>query len=188
MDSITKDRFDYNGLDQEKRVRLRKCGEYLGAALRRGIQEISTAGKHLLEAKEMLDHGEFQEWLRAEFKMSYATALNFMRVHDMIKDNPEAFKNIKPSILYAMAEPGTPESARQEIKDKNTTVMDLSKAEAKRIIAARKAAERKTQPVVDFNKPVKPRPPKVAAGVKNTTVVDLQKETIVCPHCGFEVK
>jgi hypothetical protein len=72
--------FDYSALDEAKRVRVRVRTESILARIKRTAEDVIAIGQDLLAVKEELEHGQFQDWLKAEFDMSYPTANNFMNV------------------------------------------------------------------------------------------------------------
>ena len=72
-------------------------------------------GQHLLEVKDKLQHGQFGDWLKAEFDWTPRTTQNFINVAvrfgDQQKRNIFAFA---PSALYLLSSPSLPEEAVQE--------------------------------------------------------------------------
>jgi hypothetical protein len=83
-----------------------------------GIVEI---GRRLTECREIVGHGSWAAWLKTHFDWSDRTALNFMRVFEMI--NSETISdldqiNLPTTALYVLAAPSTPETARAEILDR----------------------------------------------------------------------
>ncbi len=51
--------------------------------MKRTGQEIVLIGLELLKAKELIEHGQFENWCSAEFKLSKPMANNFMRIAEM---------------------------------------------------------------------------------------------------------
>lgn len=65
----------------------------------------------LTAVKDDLPHGHFLPWIAAEFEMSRQTADNFESVYARFgKDKVLNFSIFKPSVLYALAAPSTPET------------------------------------------------------------------------------
>ena len=56
--------------------------------LNQTAQNIIEVGKRLTQAKEMLPHGEFQNWLQDNFNLSYRMAAKFMQVADRFSNVP----------------------------------------------------------------------------------------------------
>jgi hypothetical protein len=91
---------DVSALAQDRADRIRK----LARVTAEGIVEI---GRYLTEVKEQLEHGQFLDWIKAEFGWHDRSARRFMNVHS-------CFKLVDVSALYLIAAPKTPEPVRQE--------------------------------------------------------------------------
>ena len=64
-----------------------------------------------------LPHGKFLPWIADEFEMSEDTATNFMRVYSRFGEIPK-FSEFKPSVLYTLAAPSTPDSVVEKAIEK----------------------------------------------------------------------
>lgn len=110
-------------------------------AKRTGGEAILTIGRCLIEAKDMLPHGEWLPWLNERVELSERTAQKFMRLAQKWS-NPSALADLgatKALMLLAL-----PEEERDEfIEDHN--VIDMSTRQLEQAIRerdeARKAAE-----------------------------------------------
>ena len=110
-------------------------------AKRAGGEAILTIGRCLIEAKDMLPHGEWLPWLNERVELSERTAQKFMRLAQKWS-NPSALADLgatKALMLLAL-----PEEERDEfIEDHN--VIDMSTRQLEQAIRerdeARKAAE-----------------------------------------------
>ncbi len=110
-------------------------------AKRTGGEAILTIGRCLIEAKDMLPHGEWLPWLNERVELSERTAQKFMRLAQKWS-NPSALADLgatKALMLLAL-----PEEERDEfIEDHN--VIDMSTRQLEQAIKerdeARKAAE-----------------------------------------------
>lgn len=110
-------------------------------AQRRGGEAILTIGRCLIEAKEMLPHGEWLPWLNEKVAYSERTAQNFMAVARRYS-NPQTLADL--GMAKALALLALPDSERDEfVQDYN--VIDMSARQLKEAIRerdeARKAAE-----------------------------------------------
>ena len=115
-------------------------GEILDAP-RRGGEAILTIGRCLIEAKEMLPHGEWLPWLNEKVAYSERTAQNFMAVARRYS-NPQTLADL--GMAKALALLALPDSERDEfVQDHN--VIDMSARQLKQALKerdeARKAAE-----------------------------------------------
>ena len=110
-------------------------------AQRRGGEAILTIGRCLIEAKEMLPHGEWLRWLNEKVAYSERTAQNFMAVARRYS-NPQTLADL--GMAKALALLALPDSERDEfVQDHN--VIDMSARQLKQALKerdeARKAAE-----------------------------------------------
>lgn len=110
-------------------------------AQRRGGEAILTIGRCLIEAKEVLPHGEWLPWLNEKVAYSERTAQNFMAVARRYS-NPQTLADL--GMAKALALLALPDSERDEfVQDHN--VIDMSARQLKQALKerdeARKAAE-----------------------------------------------
>lgn len=105
--------FDYGQLDAETRIVVQQRTSEIRTLMRRTAQDIIEIGQKLIDVKAQLGHGRFGGWLRAEFKWSDQTALNFMNVARSFPEIPNGLE-FAPRALYLLAAPSTPAEAREE--------------------------------------------------------------------------
>lgn len=154
--------FDYEALDQETRVVVQARTSEIKALVKRAAQDIIDIGQKLVEVKDRLDFGQFQDWLGSEFGWSASTARRFMRV-------AEKFQNVQierfgSSALYLLSADNTPEPARDEA---------IERAEAGERITYSTA-----QDIVEFHKDVHTMCP-VCSTVYSTSY-------LACPECTYK--
>lgn len=104
--------FPYEDLDEETRALVQRHASEIKERMRRSAQDIVEIGQRLTEVKEYLGHGNFGNWLRAEFEWSEGAARRFMQVAETFKSINLIDLNIAPSALYLLAAPSTPTEAR----------------------------------------------------------------------------
>jgi hypothetical protein len=108
--------FDYSVIDEKDRDFLRGKEQAIKG---RTTQTIIENGRDLLEAKTRVGHGNFLKWVEGCFPWSERTARKFMSAADSFKSAQCAdLENIQSSVLYLLAAPSTPESARTEAIEK----------------------------------------------------------------------
>ncbi|MGH7222012.1 MAG: DUF3102 domain-containing protein, partial [Gemmataceae bacterium] len=71
--------FDYS-LVGDSADKVRSSAEKIRRTVQKTIEDIIEVGTELLTVKEVVGHGHFGEWLRAEFGWTIRTAQNFMSV------------------------------------------------------------------------------------------------------------
>lgn len=107
----------------------------------RSAEDIIAIGQDLLAAKEQLLHGQFGEWLTAEFDMTQMTAVRFMQVAQRFGDKSNKLLDFNPSILYALAAPTAEDVADEVIERVTSGEVAPTVAEVKHAIAEAMAAK-----------------------------------------------
>lgn len=113
-ESLTRSAFDYSNLDADTAQFLNQQASAIKVLVKQSLENIIEVGKRLIEVKDLLAHGEWMDWLDAEFGWSERTALNYMRVSREFKIENISNLQIANSALYLLAQPSTPEEAREE--------------------------------------------------------------------------
>ncbi|MEG3437675.1 DNA N-6-adenine-methyltransferase [Pannus brasiliensis CCIBt3594] len=113
--------FDYQDLDVETRIVVRQRTDEIKTLMRRSAQDIIDIGGKLNEVKDRLEHGQFGDWLKAEFQWTDRTARNFMNVHTRFKSENISELKIGATALYALASPSLPDEARAEAIERAKT-------------------------------------------------------------------
>lgn len=117
MDTPARAGFDYAALNTDARHVVQRCTTEIHERTRRARQDMIAVGQRLIEVKAQLGHGQFGNWLKAEFAWSDQTALNLMNVARMGDHIPNHLE-IAPTVLYALAAPSTPTEVRTAIIDR----------------------------------------------------------------------
>lgn len=109
-------------------------------------------GRRLTEAKSMVSHGEWGNWLKEEVSYSKSTANNFMRIFDaygasqLSMFGPEANSQTLGNLPYtkALMLLAVPEEERESFAEANN-VQDLSTRELDKLIKERDDANRRAE-------------------------------------------
>lgn len=112
-DTASKNSFDYSALDDETLDFVTEQAEEIRSLMKRTAQNIIEVGQKLLKIKQRLGYGRYRKWIEAEFNWSKSTANSFENVAKQFA-NVQNLDIFTPSVLYELAAPSTPESARQE--------------------------------------------------------------------------
>ena len=86
---------------------------------------IIEIGRELTAVKADLPHGQFLPWIKAEFEMGERTAQRFMYIADRFGFKSVTMTDFKPTILYALAAPSTPDSVYERFSDKSEIISDF---------------------------------------------------------------
>jgi hypothetical protein len=121
-------RFDYEGLDH---LAARAAQDAANRIRQRMQASIIETGRDLLKIKEVLDHGQFGRWLKAEFNLTDRTARNFMNAAELADAKSEIVSVLPAATLYRLASPSTPDIARDNIigrleKGETVTAKDVT--------------------------------------------------------------
>ena len=79
-----------------------------------------------MEAKKIVGHGGFDEWLRHCTDFSKSTALNCMRVYKVCMGSPELIEYFDASALYVICRPSFPKTLRDILFSNAEGVYDIS--------------------------------------------------------------
>ena len=140
--------FDYTSLDTKSRVVVQECANEIRNLIRRTAQDVIDIGQKLIEAKEQLGHGQFEDWLRTEFNWGQWTARKFMQVARQFKSVNFTDLSIDTSALYLLAAPSTPEMVRQEALERARQGEAITNSKVKTI-----ASQYKKSAECDVSKP-----------------------------------
>lgn len=134
-DSNLNQGFSYVGLDSEVRSFVEQRTYAIKSLMRRTAEDIIDIGLKLIEIKEILGHGKFNEWLKAEIDCGEWTARKFMEVSRKFKSVNFTDLEIAPSALYLLASKKTPDSAVDEILNRARQKERITHSTAKAILA-----------------------------------------------------
>jgi DNA repair exonuclease SbcCD ATPase subunit len=136
--------FDYAALPGECAIQVRAATQRIH--LRTAVAVFEN-GKDLLAVRNMPEmKGRFVAWLKAEFRLSEATAYRMIRVAENLGEEFVTVTNIGPKALYALAAPSTPEEVREEVAARATDGKKITYTEVQELkreaARARDEAER----------------------------------------------
>lgn len=156
-------RFDYKNVEKADREFVRQKTTEIHDRMGRAAQNIVEIGQRLIEVKERLNHGQFCNWLVAEFDWGERTARNMMNVAARFKTANFADLNVAPSALYLLASDSTPEDVRDKFIEQAKTepvthkAVKAAIADAKPVrCKARRADKVDAEPPAPTPSPAKP--------------------------------
>jgi hypothetical protein len=123
--------FNYDLLETKLADKVRTAADRIRERIKKTVQDIIAVGNDLLAVKEVLPHGQFLPWLKAEFGWSERSAQNFMSVAEKFKSAKIADLHIQPSAAYLLAAPSVPDEAREKAEAGE----EVTLAAAKEIVA-----------------------------------------------------
>jgi hypothetical protein len=149
MSDIVQTAFNYSELDEAKRIRVQIKAESIRVKMKRSAEDIIGIGQDLIDAKHDVGHGRFKGWLKAEFDMTYDTAINFMQVARKFGQRDEIKNGIIPflpaTILYEIAGPKMPEQIVEGVLSGDIDPTPQAIKDAKEALKKAEEAERKAR-------------------------------------------
>ena len=106
--------FKYSSLDPQARALVQQCTSEIKSLTKRSAGDTIQIGQILILVKKWLKHGQWLEWLAAEFDWSEQAARQFIHVAQWAKSTKFVDLSFDSTALYRLAAPRTPEAARQE--------------------------------------------------------------------------
>jgi len=97
-------------------------------------------GKDLMGVKNRLEHGQWENWLKAEFEWSCSIALKHMQVAEAFESVNFTDLAIRQSALYLLAQPSTSQESRTAAITLAKAGETITVAKAKEIIAENRQA------------------------------------------------
>ena len=135
--------FNYGGLSPETVGTVQAATERIRVRMKRTAEDIIDIGHDLIQVKGALPHGKFGEWLQDEFEMTDRAALRFMQVAEKFGGKSDKMSDFKPTVLYLLAAPSTPEPVVNQAMEKSKTGEQVSIADLKEWKRRAMAAEKK---------------------------------------------
>jgi hypothetical protein len=124
--------FSYGSLPAEVATTVQGATERIRLRMKRTVEDIIEIGQELLAVKDALPHGQFGEWLKLEFEMTEMTAQRFMQVADRFGGKTNKLLDFKPSVLYLLAAPSTPDEVVKKAIDVADAGNTVTNADVKR--------------------------------------------------------
>lgn len=145
-------------------------------------------GRRLEEAKSMLSHGEWGDWIKREFEFSQSSANNYMKLYKEFgasqislfgaSVNSQAFANLSYSKALQLL--AIPKEEREEFAEavnaEDLSVRQLKAAISERDEAIKKQKEAEAREKALSDKLIEAEGKAIEANVKATAVDDIRKE------------
>lgn len=137
--------FDYGALPAESAIVARTAAERIRLRLKRTVEDIIEIGRELTEVKAELPHGQFLPWIAAEFEMSDQSARQFMWVYDRFGDENQKIFEFRPSVIYALSAPSTPDSVIEKAIEQGAAGEKVTAADVKQWKEAAQVASQRAE-------------------------------------------
>jgi hypothetical protein len=125
--------FDYSSMDAELAANLRKQAARIKKRIGKATQDLIDIGRDLQAAKKQLvDHGEFIEWIETEVGISRRTAQAYMAVARLAEDKGAAIALLPPTTVHRLAAKSAPPEVVSEV---------IAKAESGDVLPDRTVSE-----------------------------------------------
>lgn len=103
---------------------------------------IIEIGNDLLGAKQLLPHGQFKDWIKAECGFTVRTAQRYIRVAQFVEGKNDTVSLLPPNIVYLLAAKSTPPELADEVIER-TAAGNVVTDGAVKAVLARAAYERR---------------------------------------------
>lgn len=142
--------YDYAGIPEEHRELVQRAALDIRTRQKRAAEDLIAIGRQLLQIKDLLSHGQFRAWWRAEFDYSERMVQGMMRVALIYGDpaNARRVAHLSDGALYLLAAPSTPDTVRWEVAER-MEMLDFhpTRAQIKAIIDAHKPPKQLGSPL-----------------------------------------
>lgn len=136
---------DYLDLAPEVVEKVKKHTAKIRGLLKSASENIIETGLELIEAKESVGHGKFEQWLDSQFGLGERTARKMMAVGRQFKTAQYADLQLAPSALYLLAAPSTPDAVREKFVEQAKSTPVAHKEVKAAIDTAKKTKRAKTK-------------------------------------------
>jgi hypothetical protein len=144
-DTLVAQRFNYSALPTDVADTARAVADRIKGRHKRQMEAIIETGRDLLAMKELLEHGQFQEWLHAEFAWTDRTARNYMQVVEQFADKTEIISDLPPTEVYRLASPSTPSSVRDTVVSRLEAGERIEPVEVRELVRAAKEEDHRVK-------------------------------------------
>jgi len=124
------------------------------SVLKRTAQDIIDLSQICHEYHEEFGYQEYIRWVKEDLGISKRLGLSWLNVYEKFGSANFAPIDIQPSVLYLLAAPSTPESAREEAIEKAEAGESLSHKQAQELIEAHKALAEREERINDLQKQI----------------------------------
>lgn len=107
--------FDYSTLNETASTQVKAALATIRRNSRSTVKAALTIGMALLDAKRILDHGQFKPWVIAQCGFSVRTAERYMRIATLLEDKYDTLSHLQISTIYRLSEKSLPEPILQQI-------------------------------------------------------------------------
>lgn len=134
--------YDYNQIDALHRDVVIEAAIDIHGHASKARDSIIAIGERLLQVKNLLSHGQFQDWVEKEFSIERRMAQNYMSVAIRFGNNKrfgnksEIISLFSPTAMYLLAAPSTPiEAVEAAIAESEEIGQRLKVKRIKEIVA-----------------------------------------------------
>jgi hypothetical protein len=173
-----KPRYHYQGVDPLLAATLQQRTTGIRRRLEEVAQGLLDIGRDLRYVRDHLLHGEWIDWLQAEFAMSEETARNWLHVWDRFGNTGISLGNLRRSVIYLLAAPSTPDTAVEEICNRDSQGEHVTVAEAQEAIREhRQTADQPAAKSVNFTDLASPAQAETGEETEETLQEEETEET-----------
>ena len=127
--------FDYRLLDPDKAQYVAERTQEIKLWMKQTALGAIEAGEKIIEIKQILGHGQFQDWVRLELGCDHCTVLGLMRAAKVFGQEKEriASSGLGLSVVYLLAQSSTPPEMREKVIEMGESGTSISVKEVKNL-------------------------------------------------------
>ena len=156
-------RYDYNQIDARHRETVIEAAIDIHGHAAKARDNLMAIGDRLLQIKDILPHGQFQEWVEQEFGIERRMAQNYMAVASRFGNTKrfggknEIISFFSPTAMYLLAAPSTPvEAVEAAISETEASGQRLKVQRIKEIVAEYTSSDEAVSSPPDDDLPATP--------------------------------
>jgi hypothetical protein len=113
---------------------------------------VRTVGQLLCEAKELVEHGNWEPWLRHEFGWSKSTAERYMRIHHAFKNVTVTDLKVDLSALYVASQKSTPRPVQEEVIRRASSGEHVTRRTVQKLVRLQKSAVQRDAETIESDR------------------------------------
>lgn len=121
--------------------RLNEIAVEIKARLKRQLEDVLEIGRLAAEAKSLLPHGSFTDWIEKTLDLSPTLVRAYIRVHERFADKAANFAALRVSAVLLLASPSVSDGTIAEVQARLEDGQKLTVSEVEQIIISHRIIE-----------------------------------------------
>lgn len=113
--SVSAVRYNYEGIAEADAIEIHKIVRRIRTRERNLVTDMLATGADLIAVKSKLRHGQFKDWLKAEFDLAERSAQVYMRAAQVFNTMPDVAHVLGPASIRRLSAKSTPDHVRESV-------------------------------------------------------------------------